>query len=674
MAGLLAAPHGDGQITIFAMSTCRHCAKAKTFLREKAWAFHEISLELYPEMKTAMLQLSDRLTIPQIFFNETHVGGTRDLELMAQNGQLDALYESMRGTSPPSDPRYHRPERDPVPQKKVPALTETDLCIGGLLTSYASVYATITGARDNVDVSSAPASSTTPFLRKKEKPGAMSDLGCSELKAEGDGCNEVSSALPRANGSSGGETLSVISSGGSTGDSDDGRLCNDQRCGESATEDGGNKSNSSSASASTNSSASGSSQDESSGSEGERDQHSSSSEGEKSSSLDSSYINSPSAASAARDDKKNNKKGMMVLDIRDRKYYLQTYRRCFFGSQLVDVLIDRYDLRGGREEGRQVAEMLFEARMFHHVTNEQAFEDSTKFFYRMTADEEPLVLNTWRVWNDRVDNDSLAILDRCSKFLDRILRKHRNEEGLVAYDAVAEDEAFAQFEEMSCEIQAVDLAKLPPDSRIAFSLNVYNMMVKHAFAKLGRPETTMKRDAFFSNVSYNIGGLVYSLNEIENGVLRGNKRPPGFHLSKPFGSGDARLAAVLTAPDPRIHFALNCGAKSCPPVKTYTAENVREELRVVALAFCEQDSNVHIDVEAKTLSTSRIFYWYGNDFGASTDEVLARIGRSWLRGKRKVIWETMLKTGRYRHRKLNYDWTTDALPSGRVFQGVPRGK
>ena len=175
--------------------------------------------------------------------------------------------------------------------------------------------------------------------------------------------------------------------------------------------------------------------------------------------------------------------------------------------------------------------------------------------------------------------------------MNRILRKHRNGEGLVAYDAVAEDEAFVQFEEMSCEIQAVNLAKMPPDPRLAFALNVYNMMVKHAFAKVGRPETMMKRDAFFSNVSYNIGGIVYSLNEIENGILRGNKRPPGLHLTKPFGSGDPRLAAVLADPDPRIHFALNCGAKSCPPVKTYTAQNVREELRVVALAFCEQDSN-----------------------------------------------------------------------------------
>ena len=70
---------------------------------------------------------------------------------------------------------------------------------------------------------------------------------------------------------------------------------------------------------------------------------------------------------------------------------------------------------------------------------------------------------------------------------------------------------------------------------------------------------------------------------------------------------------------------------------------MQEELRVVALAFCEQDSNVSIDVESKTLSTSRIFYWYANDFGNSTEEVLARIGEMWLRGERKAVEEGLSK-------------------------------
>ena len=43
-------------------------------------------------------------------------------------------------------------------------------------------------------------------------------------------------------------------------------------------------------------------------------------------------------------------------------------------------------------------------------------------------------------------------------------------------------------------------------------------------------------------------------------------------FTKPFGPSDPRLKVALTEPEPLIHFALVCGAKSCPPIKTYSAE------------------------------------------------------------------------------------------------------
>ncbi len=39
--------------------------------------------------------------------------------------------------------------------------------------------------------------------------------------------------------------------------------------------------------------------------------------------------------------------------------------------------------------------------------------------------------------------------------------------------------------------------------------------------------------------------------------------------------------------DPRIHFALVCGAKSCPPIKVYTSGALEEGLEAAASAFCE---------------------------------------------------------------------------------------
>ena len=46
--------------------------------------------------------------------------------------------------------------------------------------------------------------------------------------------------------------------------------------------------------------------------------------------------------------------------------------------------------------------------------------------------------------------------------------------------------------------------------------------------------------------------------------------------------------------DKRIHFALNCGAKSCPPIKVYTPEALEEGLQSAAAAFCEGLPSSHL--------------------------------------------------------------------------------
>ena len=71
-------------------------------------------------------------------------------------------------------------------------------------------------------------------------------------------------------------------------------------------------------------------------------------------------------------------------------------------------------------------------------------------------------------------------------------------------------------------------------------------------------------------MNYIIGGHSFALNEIENGVLRSNRKAIGA-VTKPFSRSDPRLKIALPAPEPKIHFALVCGAKSCPPIKTYSA-------------------------------------------------------------------------------------------------------
>ena len=69
----------------------------------------------------------------------------------------------------------------------------------------------------------------------------------------------------------------------------------------------------------------------------------------------------------------------------------------------------------------------------------------------------------------------------------------------------------------------------------------------------------------WTKYAYNVGGLLFTLDEIEHGVLRCNKGHP--KDQKPMFSDEARKSLSLSFLDPRIHFALNCGATSCPPIR-----------------------------------------------------------------------------------------------------------
>ena len=57
----------NGRITIFSLNDCPHCKRTKTLFRDLGWEYYEISLTDYPDAKAAMLRLSNRLTVPQVW-------------------------------------------------------------------------------------------------------------------------------------------------------------------------------------------------------------------------------------------------------------------------------------------------------------------------------------------------------------------------------------------------------------------------------------------------------------------------------------------------------------------------------------------------------------------------------------------------------------------------------
>mmetsp|Transcript_2320 Transcript_2320/g.4521 ORF Transcript_2320/g.4521 Transcript_2320/m.4521 type:complete len:507 (+) Transcript_2320:4177-5697(+) len=483
-------------ITVFSLKTCPHCQRAKTAITNAGCNFIEVSLTDYPEKRTDMLKAANRLTVPQIFYHNKHIGGADALLEFIESGQaakeIKHLEEiTIQGKLDPINPLLEKPDYPPKVQPEATERTEESLCVGANCMSYTGIV--------------------------------------TMLETE--------------------------------------------------------------------------------------------------------------------------------LDLSEKRSGIVKYNKCFRGSNLVDLLVsEKYGILS-REEGVQIGQTFLKSGLFEPVDDTDIGFRDTDTMYRLSNHCDPFTLNSYRRWVDRVD-DPFVTLKSCKSRLGGIISKYRDDDGMVDYSAVSNDGEFADFEEMTCEFQGIKLGAMNPDSKLAFCINLYNLIVLHAFAKVGAPKNTMQRGAFFKNIGYEIGGLKFTLNELENGILRGNKTPP-YHISRTFKASDPRTSLCLENPDPRIHFALNCGAKSCPPVKSYTPQAINEELRIVALAFMEQEENCKIDVDNNVIYLTKIFQWYKKDFGDNSKEIATCI-LPWVRDEKKAKLERVLQNGKPKIRHMPYDWGNDS--------------
>ncbi len=145
--------------------------------------------------------------------------------------------------------------------------------------------------------------------------------------------------------------------------------------------------------------------------------------------------------------------------------------------------------------------------------------------------------------------------------------------------------------------------------RLAFWINAYNTLVARGILALEIRRSIWDAPDFFDRICLRAGHLVFSLNEIEHGLLRGN-RPHPLSPGIPFPAGDPRLAHAITPLEPRTHFAISCGARSCPPVRTYEPAGLDERLDEATRAFVNRE----VVLQGRTVTASPIFHWFRADF------------------------------------------------------------
>lgn len=78
-------------IEIYTTTYCPYCVRAKDLLKRKGQQFTEISAEDDDVREKMIVKAGGRRTVPQIFINGTHIGGSDDLYALDHEGKLDAL-------------------------------------------------------------------------------------------------------------------------------------------------------------------------------------------------------------------------------------------------------------------------------------------------------------------------------------------------------------------------------------------------------------------------------------------------------------------------------------------------------------------------------------------------------------------------------------------------------
>ena len=178
----------------------------------------------------------------------------------------------------------------------------------------------------------------------------------------------------------------------------------------------------------------------------------------------------------------------------------------------------------------------------------------------------------------------------------RVLDGFVNERGEVDFQALAQRRD--DLDRYVRHVADTPLAALPQGPvRLAHMINAYNALSMFNVLQSGIPETHAgwSKVRFFVLRKVVVGGQAISLRSFENDLIRPDTR---------------------SLNDPRVHFALNCSAVSCPalPRKPFSAQALEAELERETRAFFARPENFRIDTASRTVWLSELLDFYPEDF------------------------------------------------------------
>jgi len=210
-------------------------------------------------------------------------------------------------------------------------------------------------------------------------------------------------------------------------------------------------------------------------------------------------------------------------------------------------------------------------------------------------------------------------------------------EGIVDYQGFKNEES--KLDRYLKVLENMDTKGLLPNEQMAFYINAYNgwtiklILTRYPDVKsiwdLG--SRVFRWNSPFKKKIARIEGKEMSLDDIEHGILRRRFK------------------------DPRVHFAVNCASKSCPPLRSepYRGEILDRQLDEATRAFINDPRNNRL--KGKTLYVSSIFKWFKEDFG----EDIVGFFLKFAHGDLKKELES--ERGQIEVEYLDYDWSLNGI-------------
>ena len=225
----------------------------------------------------------------------------------------------------------------------------------------------------------------------------------------------------------------------------------------------------------------------------------------------------------------------------------------------------------------------------------------------------------------------LLSITQAEKGYAAVLMKHVNEKGEVDFAGLRDDRSDSGIQALESYVQAIAVTPLnaatTADARLAHMLNAYNALSMYNVIASGIPSSHagLSKVTFFLLRKFEIGGALMSLYTFENEIIR-------------------------KLDEPRIHFALNCSAVSCPvlPRQPFTASSLNDELNRETKAFFARPDNLRIDEVMRVIYFNEILKFYTEDFTPSHAPNLVAYAQRYIS---KILPKD------YAVRFLPYDWT-----------------